>query len=416
MRRFATLSAALAATLAAGFFAGAWFSYSFGVGPERVVVRNSAGTPPVQGVDLSVLREVSRLVRENFAGADSMSGSALAYGVARGYVDALGDKHTQFFDPDEAKKFEEALSGDFEGIGAYVDRADFGVYVDQVIAGSPAKEAGVLSGDVILKAGGAELKGLTLADAIKKIRGPDGTWVELEILRAGRKGSLVLKVQRRKITIPSVELKFLTGSSDALVSLASFGERSADEFHDALSRAYEKGAKGLIVDLRDNGGGYLDAAVKILSDFVEKGRTVVSVKSADGSEKKYLSSGGTWPEIPVVVLANGNSASASEITAGALKEYGVAVLVGEKTYGKGSVQQPYDLDDGSEVKITVAHWYTPDGNLIDGKGIEPDVAVKPLPEDFDKKYDRQLEAAKQVLSAFEKGGIAAARAWRPKSE
>lgn len=389
-------------------------SYAVGIGPERVVVERAA--PVFQkgtgALDFGPLEEVYGLVKNNFFSYSSLSGETLAYGMARGLVESLGDRHTQFFDPTEAKRFQEVLSGDFEGIGAYVDKADFGVYVQQVIAGSPAKEAGVLQGDIILKANGVELKDLALPDAISKIRGPDGSWAELEILRPGKRGNLTIRVQRRNVTIPSVESKDLDDGV-AYVQLSSFGEKTADEFAAELAKAYEKGAKGIVLDLRDNGGGYLETAVQVLSQFVEKGRTVVTVKQTGKPDQSYVSLGRTWPALPMAVLVNGNSASASEITAGALKEYGLAVLVGERTYGKGSVQQPFNLSDGSEVKITVAHWFTPDNNGIDGKGIEPDVPVSFKPEDFDKKFDRQLSAAKKVLSVFRDEGLEAARQWRP---
>ena len=403
------MSANVLALLALGFSGGVWLSYAVGVGPERVVVQRSAAQES-SPVDLGPLRETYGLVHDNFFSFGTLSGKTAAYGIAKGFVESLGDRHTQFFDPDEAKRFQEALSGDFEGIGAYVDKADFGVYVQQVIAGSPAKEAGVQQGDVILTSNGAELKSLSLPDAIAKIRGPDGSWAELGVLRPGKAGTLTIKVQRRKITIPSVEAKTLSGG-EAYIQVSSFGEKTADEFSKELSKAYERGAKGLILDLRDNGGGYLETAVEMLSQFLDKGRVTVTVKQSGAKDQTYLSRGRTWPQVPVVVLVNGNSASASEITAGALKEHGVAVLVGRRTFGKGSVQQPFELSDGSEVKITVAHWFTPDGNGIDGKGIEPDVPVDFVQEDFDKKFDRQLDVARKVLAVFERRGLAAARAY-----
>lgn len=416
MKKFLTAFVNVLALAALGFCGGVWVSYAVGVGPERVVVERAPVVPApenaVSGLDFSILREVYGVVSKNYFSFDTLSGTTASYGLARGFVESLGDRHTTFFDPTEAKRFQELLSGDFEGIGAYVDKADFGVYVQQIIAGSPAKEAGVLQGDVILKANGVELKDLALPVAISKIRGPDGSWVELEILRPGKHGSLTLRVQRRNIVIPSVEAKTIDGNV-AYIAVSTFGDKTADEFSAEVAKAYENGAKGLVVDLRDNGGGYLETAVEILSQFVDRGHTVVTVKQTGISDKSYVSSGRAWPAIPTVVLVNGNSASASEITAGALKEYGLAVLVGERTFGKGSVQQPFNLSDGSEIKVTVAHWFTPNGKGIDGKGIDPDVPVSFQSEDFDKKFDRQLDAAKKVLGVYKKDGLDAARAWRP---
>lgn len=397
-----------------GFCGGVWVSFLVGVGPEKIVIDRTVATGTSLGdfpIDFTPFRETYRLIKNNFFSFDTLSGKTTAYGIAKGFVESLGDRHTQFFDPQEAQRFQEALSGDFEGIGAYVNKADFGVYIEQIIAGSPAKEAGVQQGDVLIKANEVSLKELSLADAISHIRGPNGSWVNLEIIRPGKPGTITLRVQRRNIIIPSVDARLLDNGI-YYIQLASFGEKTADEFKGELAKAYEKGAKGLIIDLRDNGGGYLETAVQILSQFLEKGRIVVTVKQTGSADETYTSFGRTWPPLPLVVLVNGNSASASEIMAGALKEHNIAVLVGNKTFGKGSVQQPFVLSDGSEVKITVAHWFTPDGKGIDGKGITPDVTVNFLPEDFDKKFDRQLSVAKKVLMIFIKQDISAARSWQ----
>lgn len=357
--------------------------------------------------DLARFNEAFRILKENYYGFDSVSNNDLVSGMIKGTVDSLGDKHSNYFDIDETKKFNEALSGDFEGIGAVVDKSDFGVSVQQILAGSPAKEAGVLNGDIISKAGGVKLEGLGLSDAIDHIRGPAGTVVDLEILRAGEGHPITKQVTRRKISVPSVEGKMIEGTKIAHITLSVFGEKTAFEFLKAYSDLKKEGAQALILDLRDNGGGLLETAVNILSNFVPRDKLLVTTKENNAfMNRSYFSSGPGDVNIPIVLLVNENTASASEITAGALKDYEKAIIVGTKTYGKGSVQQPFVLSDGSELKITVAKWYTPLDHGIDKVGIDPDVAVNFEKEDYDKHYDRQLEEAKTVAEKLMKSNRA----------
>ena len=260
-----------------------------------------------------------------------------------------------------------------------------------------------MAGDIITKANGQELKDLDLTDAVAKIRGPAGTTVELEIIRAGQKEVLTKTVTRRQINVPSVDGHVIEGTTEGYIALSIFGEKTADDFQKTLNDLYAKNVTGLIIDLRDNGGGYLETAVSILSNFVEKDKVLVTTKEKNPFlNQSYFSYGNTNKPLPIVVLVNENSASASEITAGALKDYKLAVLVGQKTYGKGSVQQPFTLSDGSEMKITVAKWYTPLDYGIDKVGITPDISVAFQKKDYETHYDRQLEVAKQVLDLFTK--------------
>lgn len=321
--------------------------------------------------------------------------------MIKGFVGSFGDKHSGYFDIEETKKFNEVLSGDFEGIGAVIEKNDFGVIIDRIIAKSPAKELGLLSGDIIIKANNEELKNLTITEAVNKIRGKANTTVTLEIIRVGEKENLTKIVTRRKIDIPSVDGKIIEGTNIGYISLSIFGEKTADDFYKTLADLESQKAKGIIIDLRDNGGGYLETAVSILSNFIEKDKILVTTKGKNPFlNKSYFSYGNERVAPPIVVLINENSASASEITAGALKDYNLAILVGKKSYGKGSVQQPFHLSDGSEMKLTIAKWYTPKDYVIDKVGINPDIEVKFLTEDFEKHYDRQLEEAKKVLGSF----------------
>lgn len=354
--------------------------------------------PPI---NLDLFYEAYKQASENYYGFDSLSEKDLVSGIIKGFIGSFGDKHSEYFDIDETKKFNEVLSWDFEWIGAVIEKNDFWVIIERIIAGSPAKDAGLLSGDIITKANNEELKNINLTDAVAKIRGKAGTSVALEIIRPGQKEIITKTVTRRKIDIPSVEGKIIDGTSIGYIALSIFGEKTAEDFIRTLTEIEDKKATGLIIDLRDNGGGYLETAVSILSNFVEKDKILVTTKEKNPFfNRSYFSYGNLGKKLPIVVLINENSASASEITAWALKDYNLAILVGQKSYGKGSVQQPFNLSDGSEMKITIAKWYTPKDNLIDKIGINPDIEVKFEKEDYDKKYDRQLEEAKKILSQF----------------
>lgn len=349
-------------------------------------------------INLDLFYEAYKLSADNYYGFDTISEKDLVSGMIKGFIWAFGDKHSEYFNIDETKKFNEVLSGDFEGIGAVIEKNDFWVVIERIIAGSPAKEAWLLSGDIITKANNEELKNMNLNDAVAKIRGQAGTTVTLEIIRPGQKELITKVVTRKQIDIPSVEWKMIDGTSIGYIALSIFGEKTADDFSRTLLDLQNKKATGIIIDLRDNGGGYLETAVSILSNFVEKDKILVTTKEKNPFfNKSYFSYGNNGKVLPMVVLINENSASASEITAWALKDYNLAILVGQKSYGKGSVQQPFNLSDGSEMKITVAKWYTPKDNIIDKIGINPDIEVKFENGDFENKYDRQLEEAKKVL-------------------
>lgn len=358
--------------------------------------------PPI---NLDLFNEAYKRISENYYGFDTLSEKDLISGMIKGFTDALGDKHSEYFNIEETKKFNEVLSGDFEGIGAVIEKNDFWVIIERIIAGSPAKEAGLLSGDIITKANNEELKDMSLTEAVSKIRGGANTTVTLEIIRVGQKEIITKIVTRRKIDIPSVDGKIIEGTNVGYVTLSIFGEKTADDFYKILTDLDNKRMTGLIIDLRDNGGGYLETAVSILSNFIEKDKVLVTTKEKNPFlNKSYFSYGNTRKSLPIIVLINENSASASEITAGALKDYNLAILVWKKSYGKGSVQQPFNLSDGSEMKITVAKWYTPKDYGIDKVGINPDIEIKFEKEDYEKKYDRQLEEGKKILLDFIKTG------------
>lgn len=368
---------------------------------ERVMILNEKEPSFKKSPNLELFYEVYKKTTENYYGFEDISEKDLVSGMIRGFIEALWDKHSEYFTIEETKKFNEMLSGDFEGIGAVIEKNDFWVKIERIIAGSPAKESGLLSGDIIIKANNEELKEINLMEAVEKIRGKAGTTVSLEIIREGEKEIITKIVTRRKIDIPSVEGKILENTNFWYITLSIFGEKTAEDFYKNLSDIEKQNPKGIIIDLRDNGGGYLETAVSILSNFIEKDKILVTTKEKNSFlNKSYFSYGNERKNIPIIILINENSASASEIVAGALKDYNLAILIGKKSYGKGSVQQPFELSDGSEIKITVAKWYTPKDYGIDKIGITPDIEVDFEKEDYENKYDRQLEEAKKILSEF----------------
>ncbi|MDP5038857.1 MAG: S41 family peptidase, partial [Candidatus Gracilibacteria bacterium] len=367
----------------------------------------------LKDLDINLFWQIYNLVNNNFYSYENIDKQESVYGIVNGYVESLGDKHTQFFPPKEASDFNNTLSGDFEGIGAVIKKHELGILVDTLIKGSPALEGGIFKGDIIIEANGKELYELTLSEAVNYIKGPSGSIVELKIYREGEDDFLIKNIKRQKIQIPSVETKIFEENNIGYISLNMFGEKTYSEFLKGLEELENKNVDGLILDLRDNGGGLLHSAVEILSQFVENGKLLVSTKykNNDLNESFNSRNNGKIFNKKIVVLINGNSASASEIVAGVLTDYKKAILVGEKTYGKGSVQQPFNLKDGSMLKLTIAKWYTPNDNSIDLNGINPDIEVEILKEDikFDKNnnidlYDRQLETAKEVLNNFIKLG------------
>lgn len=323
----------------------------------------------------------------------------LMRGAISGMLASLGDNHTSYLDPDTAKKLTDALKGqqDYEGIGAYVDITGDYLKVISPISGSNAEKAGVLPGDVIIAIDGKDMAGVNPEEARQMVLGPAGTTVMLTIQRPNVEAPLDIKVLRAKISIPSVESKMLDNNI-AYVKLNIFGASTSAELKTALTSLLAQKPKGLILDLRNNGGGFLQSGIEVSSQFIGSG-VIVSEEYGDGRiDNSNAISGGLALDIPMVVLVNEGSASASEIVAGALQDTGRAKLVGVVSYGKGSVQLPTQLSNNQgEVKITIAKWLTPKGRTIDKIGLTPEVIVKMTADDFSKGLDPQLEAAIKAL-------------------
>ncbi len=330
----------------------------------------------------------------------------LVQGAIRGMYAATGDKHTSYMDPDEHREANISLSGEYEGIGAWVDTSGKYVTIVTPMKGSPAEKAGLRPGDEIIAVDGQDVTGINPELVVRKVLGPAGTKVRLTIKRDDQKPFDVV-ITRAKITIPSVEGKMLDGDI-AYVQLHTFGDKTTQELRDTLKTLMAQHPKGLILDLRNNGGGYLVTAVDVASEFLPEGKVVLYEQYKDGSLKSYKThSGGLATDVPMVVLVNDGTASAAEIVSGALQDYGRAVLVGVTTYGKGSVQNwiPLDNNQGA-VRITVALWLTPKKRQISGKGLTPDFKVEFTQDDAKAKRDPQLDKAKElILSGKAPGGI-----------
>jgi len=330
------------------------------------------------------------------------------WGAISGMVSSLGDPYTVFMPPKEKTRFEEDIRGNFSGVGMEVGMKDGVPTVISPLSNSPAKKAGILAGDKVLKIDGVSVSELVLDEVINKIRGPEGTVVTLTILHDKAKDPKDIKITRAVITIPTIDTKIVTGRSANdkifVINLYNFSAQSADLFRDAINQFVKSGSHKLILDLRGNPGGYLDAAVDMASWFLPAGKAVVRETTGQNqAEKVYRSVGYDTlnnKNLKMVVLVDKGSASASEILAGALSEYGVAKLVGEKTFGKGSVQELVAITEDSSLKVTIARWLTPKGKSLSQNGLDPDIVVK-MPEMSSTSTipakDLQFEKAVEIL-------------------
>ena len=357
----------------------------------------SSGSTAKTELDVKLFNEALKLLQDQFYG-DVPQGEALTYDTLRGLVGQLGDPHTSFLDPQQAAQFNADIQGQFEGIGARVDTAPKGgVEIKYLFAGQPAEKAGVQVGDVITAVDGKDVTTMDLNDAITLIRGPHDTTVVLTIQRGDQK-PFDMTVTRAQIEIPVVETKTLADGKVEYIALSEFSSVASGRLEDAVKAALAKKPAGLILDLRGNPGGLLDAAVRIGSDFVPQGNILIE-RFQDGHEQVHPREGNyLLGDTKLVVLIDGGSASASEIVAGAIQDTGTGKLIGEKSYGKGSVQLPNALSDGSQLRVTIAHWFTPKDRAINGVGLQPDIVVPMTDADRQAKRDPQLDRAVQYLT------------------
>lgn len=348
--------------------------------------------------DFSLFWSAWDQITQNYDG--NLDYNKLIYGAIDGMVKSIGDPYTMFLTPDQSKQFDQDLEGSVTGIGAEVGIKDGRAVIIAPISDSPAQKAGIKPQDLIMKIGDTDTKGLDLNTAVSKIRGEAGTKVKLVIQRGGK--TLNFEITRAKIEIKSVRWE-IKDNNIGYIEISRFDSKTSELIKEAATELKEKGVKAVVLDLRNNPGGYLDAAVDVSSQFVKNG-TVVTEKRTVGKEKKeeYHASGNgklTDSNIPMVVLVNEGSASASEIVAGALQDQKRAILVGEKTFGKGSVQSVESLGQGATLHVTIAHWYTPNGKNINKEGLAPDIEVKVTEDDANSNRDPQLQKSIDYLKS-----------------
>lgn len=384
------------------FFNGRTFGFLILLGIVFVAgfVVRGALTTEVQGDGLSVFWEAWEVVEDKYP-FDNIEPNAKEriYAATAGMVDAFDDPHTSFLPPQESRLFQEEVLGEFGGVGMEVDTRDGLVVVVSPLKDSPAERAGVLPGDIVVGVDGESVLGLDIDEVVSKIRGPLGQSVMLELSREDHEGVVEVTIVRETIKIPTIEYEQL--SDDVYyIALYSFTQESPELFAEALQAFLVSGAGGLVVDFRSNPGGYLEAGVEIASMFLPEGKVIVRQDNgrAKGEGEVFRSLGYEFvpDEVDLVILVDQGSASASEIVAGALREQRDAVLVGGQTFGKGSVQELVGLSDGSSVKVTIAHWETPDGLLISEEGLVPDHVVENRIEDG-AAVDLQLPFAQKLL-------------------
>lgn len=402
------LGVGLALILATGaFFSGYHFGNfaTAGSTTQRASVLSFLiGEPqPDERADLTEFWRVWELMEEKYASPEAdqeVSVEERVRGAIDGMVDSYGDPYTVYLPPADAEDFNEDISGNFSGVGMEVGLRNDVVTVIAPLPDTPAENAGVLAGDVIVRIDGESTEDMTIDDAVQRIRGEKGSEVVLSIFREEQLDFIDITIVRDTINIPTIKTQQRDGVF--IISLFSFNAIAESEMQNALREYVLSGEEKLIFDLRGNPGGFLQSAVSISSFFLPTGKVVVRESFGDGREEQlYRSQGRTLREFApkeMVVLVDGGSASAAEIVAGALKEHGAATVIGETTFGKGSVQELVDLPDGSSLKVTIARWLTPDGNSISNGGLEPNIKVPITMADREAGNDRQLEAAIEYLN------------------
>lgn len=392
--------------------AGLYLGYSFGYkkgeqNPQTLIIKGVAdlenGQP--KSVDFSTFWETWQVIKEKYVEPQKADNQILTYGAISGLINSLNDPYSVFMPPSDAKKFGEDISGEFSGIGAEIGIKNNQLLIIAPLKDTPAERAGIKAGDKILKIDDTDTFGLSVEDAVKLIRGEKGTNVTLTILREGWDNPKEISITRGIIQVPTLDWKMIDssgaekeGGDIAYFHLYNFYENAPFMFYQKIVQTAMADPKGIILDLRGNPGGYLEAAVNIAGWFLEPGDVVVSEEFSNKEKNVFKATGtGLFSDIPMVILIDQGSASASEILAGALRDINGVKLVGKKSFGKGTVQELIDLKDGSSIKITVAYWLTPKGGIIEKNGLEPDYDIETTKEDAKIGKDSQLQKAIEIL-------------------
>ena len=374
---------------------------SFGIGVWFGRIQIICDVCPPEDINFSLFWEAYNKLQEKFVDKDRIDNQKIIYSAISGMIKSLDDPYTIFFPPQDTKRFVEDVKGVFEGVGMVIDIKKGQLQVVAPLEGTPAQKAGLLAGDKILKVNDDLTADITIKEAVNLIRGPRGTDVILTIYREDWQESKEIAVTRGVIEIPSLRWELLENDSIAYIELYQFSQKAGFDFRNAVLEILDTPAKKIIIDLRDNPGGYLEIAQNIAGWFLENGKLVVVEEFGDGTKIEYKAEGNpAFLDYKIVVLINQGSASGSEILAGALRDNRDILLIGEKSFGKGSVQELIELREGSSLKITVAKWLTPKNYLITGIGLEPDIEVEMTSEDYEEDRDPQLNKAIEVLKAL----------------
>jgi len=384
--------------LASLVLAGSGYYYGFQRGtdtPKNIVIKGvsniEAGAK--ENADFSIFWQAWDMLKANHIKGAELKDQDLIYGAIDGLVNSVGDSHTIFFEPDDSQKFVEDIQGEFGGIGAELGVKDDFVVIVAPLEDTPASRGGIKAGDKILEVDHKPVLKADVNETVKKIRGEIGTQVTLTLLSNGDGKSHEITLTRETITVPTLKWE-IKEDNIAYVQLFSFNEKAPYLFYKAALAIMLGDMKGMVLDLRNDPGGYLEVAVNLAGWFFEKDKLVVSEKFRSGEEIKFNSNGtGSFKDMPMVVLVNKGSASASEILAGALRDNRKIKLIGETTFGKGTVQDMEALKDGSQIKMTIAKWVMPSGYIIEENGLKPDIEVKITQDDINAKKDPQLDRA-----------------------
>ncbi len=374
-------------------FGAILFASGFHFGKGNKIIIN-----PSEKIDFTLFSEVYYLLEENFPEFDNISEEEISYGIIRGLLSGLGDPHTSFFDPQESKFFMENVSGEFGGVGIEIGIKDRNLEVISPIKGTPAYNAGIMSGDIIIAIDDESAENISLEGAVSKIRGKEGDPVKLTVLRSDQIKDF--EIIRDTIKIPSLEWQIIEDNI-AHIQLFHFNEKISIDFSRVAQEVVNSNAEKIILDMRGNPGGIFQGAISVAGEFIEpRSPVLIETDLKNLNNEKVRTSSAMPPKLldyPVVILINRGSASASEIVAGAIRDNRDVKIVGEKSYGKGTIQKMHNLSDGSKIKITEKYFLTPNRTLIEKEGIIPDYEIKITEEDREEEFDPQLQKAIDIL-------------------
>lgn len=385
----ALLFAVVVILVAGGFGAGVWFG----------VAKVAYYVPQPGTLDFSLFWDAYNKLQQNFIDPSKIDNQKVIYGAIEGMTNSLGDPYTDFFDPSQAQRFQQDLSGSFDGIGVEIGIKKDIITIIAPLPGTPGEKAGLKSGDLILKIDGKDATSMTTDEAVNLIRGQKGTSVTLNILRDTWTSAKDFKIVRDTIVVPTMKWE-LKNNDVAYIKLNEFGETISADFQTSALQILQSPAKKIVLDLRGNPGGYLEAAQNIAGWFLQRGQTVTIEDFGKGKAQQFYKAEGNaeLANYPIVILIDQGSASASEILAGALRDNRKVQLIGTKSFGKGSVQEVVDLRGGSFLKITIAKWLTPKGASISEVGLDPDIKVDITDQDISAKKDPQLDKALEIVN------------------